>query len=64
MQGGRKRSAAQRHSHGKEEHGPVRRKVEEGRDVCSPPEGHAVCGGKGLLPEELGPVSIPQRGFD
>lgn len=29
-----------------EEHGPVRRKVENGRRVCSPQEGHAVCGGE------------------
>lgn len=63
MQGSGKGSAAQRRSYGKEEHDPVRRKVEQGRDVCHPREGHAVCGGEGLLLEEPGRVSVPQR-FD
>lgn len=43
---GKEGSAAQRCSHGKEERGAVRRKEEE---EGFPHEGHAACGGEGLL---------------
>lgn len=37
--GRRKGNTTQRHSHDKEEQGPVGRNVEEGRDICSPERG-------------------------